>query len=134
MIKSQLNDTIEWINAALSTVYMLTFCMETYQINDEKPTTNLTIFYLPILFVLSLDWLFGLFISGNRLQYLFSIQSLISYITLIPQSLMVFEVISDWSVIRKYELDFLKVLRIFSLSRLAEVFKRNNKVLRHAVF
>jgi len=108
--------------------------METYQINDEKPTTNLTIFYLPILFVLSLDWLFGLFISGNRLQYLFSIQSLISYITLIPQSLMVFEVISDWSVIRKYELDFLKVLRIFSLSRLAEVFKRNNKVLRHAVF
>ena len=47
---------------------------------------------------------------------------------------MVFEVISDWAIIRKYELDSLKVLRIFSLSRLAEVFKRNNKVLDHAIF
>lgn len=134
MIKTKLNDKIEIVNAVLSSILMLLFCIETYYIGTEAKAPFLIAFYLPILFTLSMDWLLSLFIAQNRLQYLFSKQSFVSYVTLIPQSLIVFEVIENPEIIRKYELDALKVLRIFSLVRLTEVFKRNNKVLEHAIF
>ena len=66
------------------------------------------------------------------MAYLFKPQSLISYVTIASSFFCLFS--EDIELIDTYELKFMKVIRIFSLRRLEEVFKRRNRPLGRAVF
>lgn len=73
-----------------------------------------------------------LFMADNRLAYLFTPQSLISYITLSASAYCLFS--EDVELIDTYELKAMKVLRVLSISRIEEVLKRKNMPLGTAVF
>ena len=82
-MNTRLDDKQEFSNAILSLILCFIFAIETYFVPGE-PVPGLVYVLLPILGLLSFDWLLNLYISRNRLQYIFSFESFITYITLIP--------------------------------------------------
>ena len=66
MIATRLDDTQEYINAILSLILCLIFAIETY-FPPGEPVPGLVYVLLPILSLLTLDWLINLYISRNRL-------------------------------------------------------------------
>lgn len=131
LIVTRLDDKQELVNAILSLVFSLIFAIETYFPKGE-PVPGLVYVFLPILSWLTLDWLLNLYISRNRLQYIFGFESFITYITLIPQTLITLEFVTDPDTIGWLELNFWKVFRIFSCQRMNKIFERQNKILEHA--
>jgi hypothetical protein len=108
-----------------------TFAIETYWVtNDprEQIQTPLWIVYMEVilLVIIIADWFCFLFLSENRILYLFNFQSFISYVTVIPILLQKFDVLTDEQIIEDFYFKFWKVLRIFSLFRLIKVFTRKN--------
>ena len=95
---------------------------------------GLIYFEMPIGIYLTMDFLLFFFTSNNRLFYIFSPQSFISYLTLIPTMLLTFGVVTDRATISAYELTFWKVFRILSLSRLDKVFVRNSMTIKRIQF
>ena len=81
---------------------------------------------LILLVVIIVDYFLFLFISENRILYLFNFQSFITYVVSFPILLMRFEIVTDQEVIEVYYLNFWKVFRIFSLFRLIKVLTRKN--------
>ena len=57
---------------------------------------------------------------------------MISYITLIPQTLITLEFVTDPETIKNIELNFWKVFRVFSCQRMYKIFERYNMILEHA--
>jgi hypothetical protein len=57
---------------------------------------------------------------------------MISYITLIPQTLITLEFVTDPETISNIELNFWKVFRVFSCQRMYKIFERYNMILEHA--
>ena len=81
---------------------------------------------------LCLDWILFLILAENRLSYLFKPQSLISYLTITASFYCLLS--EHIEFIDTYELKFMKVIRILSISRVEEVLKRRNMPLGRAIF
>lgn len=107
------------------------FILTTYGI-EWGPNDILWWIELILVCDLCLDWLFFLLMADNRLAYLFKVQSLISYVTIFASFFCCFS--EDVFFIAEYELELVKVLRIFSIRRLEEVLKRRNMPLGRAIF
>ena len=71
--------------------------------------------------ILTADWLINFFISENRIIYIFSVQSFMTYVSLIPTSLIAFQVITDKEVIEETYMKLLRMMRLFSIFRLNSV-------------
>ena len=111
----------------------LLFILTTYDISARNNGSDpLWFFELIIVLDLCLDWLLFLILDDNRLAYLFKFQSFISYITISSSFFCLFSI--DTAAIDTYELKFMKVLRVLSLGRLEELFKRRNMPLGRALF
>jgi len=88
-----------------------------------------------LIVVIIADWLLFFFIhTENRILYLFSFDSFITYITIAPTGILRFHVIVDPILIEMYYLYFWKVLRLFSVLRLSKMFTRNNSPLIRVYF
>ena len=107
-------DKLEINNAIASICLSSLFILTTYGI-DTKTSELVKYIELIIIIDLILDWLLFMIMAENRLGYMFSLQSLISYIT-IASSLFCINS-HDIEFIDKYELKFMKTLRVFSISR-----------------
>jgi len=108
------------------------YTISTYWENSIIP--NIVYFEMPILLYMIADYLLNFYISPNRLYYVISIQSLITYITVIPDLLILTRVVTEVDTINAYELTFWKVFRIFSIARLQVVFVRRNMSLTRVYF
>ena len=108
------------------------YTISTYWENSIIP--NIVYFEMPILLYMIADYLLNFYISPNRLYYVISIQSLITYITVIPDLLILTGVVTEVDTINAYELTFWKVFRIFSIARLQVVFVRRNMSLTRVYF
>jgi len=93
---NNIDNWIEITNGIFSFAFAVTFIIETY-FNDRNPRTPhaeapewLNIVEIVCILILGLDYITKLFVADNRLLYFFSTQSLITYISLIPASLISF--------------------------------------------
>ena len=78
-----------------------------------------------------LDYLFFLLLAENKLSYMFCLQSLITYVSVIPQILITSNIVKSDDTIQLYELCYWKVFRLFSVYRMSRIFiKRNNTLAR----
>lgn len=133
------DDYIEIFNAVISFLMLICFAVGTYT-DPQNPLKNdeipLFIKYTEIILMLIMlvDYLLFMFLSDNRILYIFCYQSWISYISLVPTALIRFKVITDIEVIAYYELQFWKVLRFNSISRMLQVFTRRNSNMGRAIF
>jgi hypothetical protein len=71
--------------------------------------------------LLAADWLVNFFISENRIIYIFSMQSFVTYLSLIPTALLAFEVVTDPLVIEELYMKLLTMVRLFSIFRVITV-------------
>ena len=124
-------DNLEMNNAVASVLLSMLFVLTTYDIDSGN---TLVLWYAELLIIcdLCLDWLLFLVMADNRLAYLFNPQAWISYITITSSFICLFS--EDIELIDTYELKFMKIIRIFSLSRFEEVLKRHNMPLGRAIF
>ncbi len=77
------------------------------------------------------DYLFFWLLAENKLAYMFGIQSLITYVSVIPQILITLDIVKSNDTIQLYELSYWKVFRLFSIYRMIRIFiKRNNTLAR----
>ena len=104
----------------------LTFMIGTYYddmnpLDPQEQPEWLRLGEIILIFILSADWLINFFISENRIIYIFSIQSFMTYLSLIPTSLIAFKVIIDKQVIEDTYMKLLRMTRLFSIFRLNSV-------------
>ena len=116
----------------MSFILTLLYAISTYWENSIIP--NIVYFELPILLYMLCDFLLNFYISQNRLFYIISFQSVVTYITVLPDLLIFAEIITSIDTINSYELPFWKVFRIFSVSRVQIVFVRRNMSLARVFF
>ena len=119
LTKTRTDDLIEAFNAFLSLCLSLFFALDTYY--DGTPVVIIYAEYV-ILILHTLDYLLFFFISENRLLYVFSFQSICSYITIIPTFLVRGQIVVDPTRIE--QLLLFRVFRFFSIFRLDAVFGR----------
>jgi len=127
-----MQDNLEVVNAILSLILTALYTISTYWENSIIP--NVVYFEMPILLYMIADYLFNFYISQNRLFYVISIQSIITYITVIPDLLILTRIITEIDTINAYELTFWKVFRIFSIARIQIVFVRRGMTLMRVYF
>jgi len=113
-------------NAVFSFMLALTFMIGTYYddmnpLDPQEQPEWLRLGEIGLIFILSADWLINFFISENRIIYIFSIQSFMTYLSLIPTSLIAFKVIIDKQVIEDTYMKLLRMTRLFSIFRLNSV-------------
>lgn len=104
----------------------LTFIIGTYydDMNPRDPQQQpewLRLGEIILIFILASDWLINFYISENRIIYIFSVQSFMTYLSLIPTSLIAFKVITDNEVIDITYMKLLRMTRLFSIFRLNSV-------------
>ena len=104
LIASKMSDKLEFVNAILSFILTLLYAISTYWENSIIP--NIVYFEMPILLYMLSDFLLNFYISLNRLYYVISIQSIITYITVLPDLLILSGIITDMKIINTYELSF----------------------------
>lgn len=128
---TKFSNKFEYLNAVASVLLSVLFVLTTYDIDSGN---NIVIWYIEtfIIIYLFFDWFLMLFMADNRLAYLFTPQSLISYITLAASAFCLIS--EDVELIDTYELKAMKVVRVLSISRIEEVLKRKNMPLGTAVF
>ena len=102
MQDSGLNNTLEIINCFVSFVFALTFMLNTIlQQKYEGPPKHdnkeewLRLMEISTIIYLATDFVFNFLISENRITFIFSFQSFVTYISVIPQSMISFEIIKD---------------------------------------
>jgi len=88
--KTRSDDYIEGLNATLSFILTLFFALDTYY--DGTPIVIEYAEYV-ILILHTLDYLLFFFIAENRLFYMFSFQSICSFLTIIPTFLVRVQVV-----------------------------------------
>ena len=90
IIKHRINDKLELGNVVCSSLLCIIFILETYE--EFFNLSDYLIMYwieFSILTILSMDWLLFLFIAENRLVYLFQFQSVVSYVSIISQYIII---------------------------------------------
>lgn len=113
---------------------MLSFLFFVATYWDDYIIPNIIFFELPILLYLIVDFLLFFYISKNRIFHLVSFQSIIFYLTVIPDLLLLTNVVTDPYTIEYYELPFWKVFRIFGVERLSQMFIRKNMAVQRIYF
>ena len=139
---SRIDDVLEIANASFSILFAVIYTVESYYVDVEMimQGVSYTPFYIEIVDILVIiillgDWTLFLFLHHeDRMAYLFSVDSFINFITIIPTGLIRFQVIIDQYVIQDYFLHFWRVLRLFSVLRLDKVFARRNLPIPRAYF
>ena len=134
MQENYLDDIFEIMNAVLSFLLAFTFAIESYyqtasnKVNDIHITPQwIELFDLILIIWFMFDFLLFFFIhTESRILYLFSFDSFITYITIIPTAMLRMGVIIDPILIEKYYLTFYRVLRLFSVLRLSNWFTKKN--------
>ena len=121
-----INFFIEIANGIFSFALALTFMVGTYydEMNPKLDRTVpewLKLAEIILIIILAADWLINFFISENRIIYIFSAQSFFTYLSLIPTSLLAFEVVTDPLVIEKLYLKLMRMVRLFSIFRVITV-------------
>ena len=94
----------------------------------------LTVFETILAMFIAVDWLFGLFLSDQRITYIFSEYSLVAYLTVIPLLLVNFSVVTDPAIIKGGYLYVWRVACWFSILRLQRLFTRHNNQMHMLVF
>jgi len=122
-------DTIEILNAIISIIMTMFYALDTYF--DNNTPEPIKIIELILLVYLFMDYLLFFIISESRLLYLFSLQSFVNAITIIPLFLLRTHLISDE---KNKVILFSRVLRIFSVQRLDKFFSKRNMSLARAYF
>jgi hypothetical protein len=122
--KTRSDDLIEGQNAFLSFILTLFFALDTYY--DGTPVVIEYAEYV-ILILHTMDYLLFFFIAENRLFFVFSFQSICSYLTIIPTFLVRVKLVTDPS--RVESLLLCRVFRFFSILRLDNVFARRSMTL-----
>lgn len=100
---SRIDDILELLNAVLSFIYAFMFSVETYYITIENNINDISstppfIKYIDIFIIIYIlaDYILFFFLHHeNRMQYFFSFDSFITYITVVPTALIRFEVIEN---------------------------------------
>ena len=119
-----------------------TFAIESYYQTAENKANDIHVtpqwielVDLILIIYLTFDFLLFFFIhTENRIMYLFSFDSFITYLTIIPTGLLRMGVIIDPIVIDKYYLIFWRVLRLFSVMRLGDWFTKKSFPLARVQF
>lgn len=127
--KTRSDDVIEIINAFLSFILTLFFALDTYY--DGTPTVIEYAEYV-VLILHTVDFLLFFFISDNRLFFIFSFQSICSYLTIIPTFLVRVQLVTDPSKVES--LLICRVFRFLSILRLDNVFARRSMTLAKSWF
>ena len=123
--KTRTDDIIEALNALLSFLLTFFFAMDTYY-QGGSPLIITYCEYV-IMILSTLDFLLFFFIDDNRLFYIFSFQSIISYITIIPTFLVRAGIVTDPSKVDTLLL--FRVFRFFSIMRMDDVFARRSMTI-----
>lgn len=123
--KTRTDDIIEAVNALLSFLLTFFFAMDTYYTGGSP--LIITYCEYVIMIMATLDFLLFFFIDDNRLFYIFSFQSIISYITIIPTFLVRAGIVTDPSNVDTLLL--FRVFRFFSIMRMDDVFARRNMTI-----
>ena len=128
---SRQEDRLEINNAIASGLLSFLFILTTYGFDSGN---SVVIWWIEMIINidLCLDWILFLILAENRLSYLFKPQSLISYLTITASFYCLLS--EHIEFIDTYELKFMKVIRILSISRVEEVLKRRNMPLGRAIF
>ena len=132
MIIYGIDDKLEIINAFLSGLFALSYAIGTY-----FPNKKILSFFYPELIIeiyFFTDYSLYLFIATNKLAHIFTFQSIVCYVSIIPQFLITIGVVSTNEAIASYELDYWKVFRLFSIYRLTRVFIRHNMTMAKVYF
>lgn len=134
--KHEIDDGIEIFNVFTSGLILVTFAIGTYyddlnpnfkNIEGAKRIPNwIKIVEIVLLMIYIADFLLFFFIAENRIVYFFKLQSICSYVSIIPTALVDFGVVEEERVIADYYLHLWKVFRFCSISRLNLVFSRRN--------
>lgn len=127
--KTRTDDVIEVINALLSFILTLFFALDTYY--DGTPIVIEYAEYV-VLILHTLDFVLLFFISYNRLFYILSLQSVCSYLTIIPTFLVRAQLVTDTNKVESLLL--CRVFRFLSILRLDNVFARRSMTLARAWF
>lgn len=130
LVVTRTEDFIEMANAFLSFLLALFFAIDTY-FEDGTPVV-LQYVELVIITCLAADYLLFFYISENRLLYIFSFQSLCSYVTIIPTFLVRVHVVTAPGKVEYLLL--CRVFRFFSIFRLDKLFARRNMSLVRVYF
>lgn len=117
---------IEIANGVFSFLLALTFMIGTYydEMNPRDEMVQprwLRLGEIILILILAADYLVNFFISENRIIYIFSVQSLFTYLSLIPTSLIAFEVVTDKKLIEELYMKLLRMTRLFSIFRVINV-------------
>jgi len=136
--ENQYDDYIEILNVVTSSLMWLCFAVGTY-FDPTNPLyeyeTPVVIKYTEIILMMFIivDYLLFWFISENRIFYIFSQQSFLTYLANIPTALIRFGVVKDVRVIDTYLLNLWKIFQTLSNYRLLEVFARRNMNAKRAL-
>jgi hypothetical protein len=103
LAEKKIDDALEIINFVLSFTMACTYAIETYYESIESivsliPETPILIEIIEIILILLMicDWLLFLVIHPeNRILYVFSFDSMITYITVIPTAMIRFHSVED---------------------------------------
>jgi len=103
LAEKKIDDALEIINFVLSFTMACTYAIETYYESIESivsliPETPILIDIIEIILILLMicDWLLFLVIHPeNRILYVFSFDSMITYITVIPTAMIRFHSVED---------------------------------------
>jgi hypothetical protein len=110
----------------------LTFAVSTYydELNPACKDCVLPVFIslaeIIFMMVILADYLLFFLIADNRIWYIFSFQSFITLLTVVPTFMVRFGVVADKAIIATYYLNAWKVFRLFSIFRMIKVFTRRN--------
>ena len=131
MNQTHLDDYAEICNAFFSFLFYClyaigTFCDKANPLHDEcSEPAWMELAEIMIMVIICIDYLLFFFVSEARILYIFSEQSFVTYITVIPTALIRAKVV-DQDEISMFFLRYWKVFRLFSISRLIKVFTRRD--------
>jgi hypothetical protein len=140
---SGIDDVLELSNAVFSFFFAILFVMDTQydnirqSVEEEGIYTPLWVEIIDIFMIVVLmgDWLLFFYLHHeDRIVYLFSFNSFIHFISVVPTAMVRFRVLADALIIQNFFLKFWRVLRLFSVMRMNKVFARRNLTIPRAYF
>ena len=117
-----IDDVIEILNGIASTLMFITFFIFTYfdkfdpkrEMQGDAEFPNwLVISETGLIVYLSADWLIALLLADARIPFLFSLESLVTYLTVLPLAMVNFEIVTDTSIQKVAGLYVWRICSIF---------------------
>jgi len=139
---NKIDDLLELLNAIFSFMLALTFAIETYYhdpysyiIGENMVPVWMEVCDTILMALLIADYLVFFYIHHeSRILYVFSFDSFITFVSIVPTALVRGGVITDIAIINTYYLNFWRVIRLFSCLRCSKVFARRNMTIARVYF